>query len=119
MAGAGYLAMLRLDYRRAENVPALNSVDYASIADVNDPAGRYFIATRSFAQCVVLAAPEHVAAMLFSRELGKSEADALVQVTPHLGLCLTDGNRWTITRPLRFGWLSEAMYRAAKAPPSA
>ncbi len=119
MAGAGFLALLRLTYLRAENVPALNAVEYTSLADANDAEGQHYIATRSFAQCVVMAAPQHVAAMLFSRELGKSEADALAQVTPHMGPCLSQGHQMTITRPLLFGWLAETMYRASKAPPSA
>lgn len=119
MSGAGFLAMLRLTYLRAENVPTLHAIDYASLTDPNHPEGQHYIGTRSFAQCVVLAAPQQVAEMLFSRELGKSEADALVQVTPHLGPCLSQGREMTITRPLLFGWLAEAMYRASKVQPSA
>lgn len=100
-------------------MPALHAIDYAALTDVNDPEGQHYIRTRSFAQCAVMAAPQQVATMLFSRELGKSEADALVEVTPHLGPCLPEGHQMTITRPLLFGWLAETMYRASKAQPGA
>lgn len=119
MAGSGFIALLRLTYRRAENVPALGAINYASLADINTANGQYYIATRNFAQCVVTAAPQSVANMLFSRELGKSETDYLAEVTPHLGPCLDEGHKLTITRPLLFGWLAEALYRASQSQPAA
>lgn len=117
-AGSGYLAALRLTYRRAENVPALQSVDYAALTDPNDPEGQYFISTRTFAQCVVMAAPQTVAELLFSREISISEADSLAELTQHLGPCLAQGRQLTITRPLLFGWLAESLYRSSASQPA-
>jgi hypothetical protein len=119
MAGSGFLALLRLSYLRAENVPALHEVQYAALADITNHDGQYFVSTRSFAQCVVMAAPQKVATLLFSRELGKSEADAMTEVTPHLGPCLPEGQQISMGRTALFGWLAEAMYRSSKAQPAA
>lgn len=117
-SGASFLAMLRLDYRQADRVPALHSVDYMKLADVVAPEGRQYVATRSFAQCVVMAAPRETAALLFSRELSKSEDEAFASVSPHLGPCLAAGQEVKFSRTIIYGLLAEAMYRAAKAQPA-
>lgn len=115
--GSVYVALLRTEYRRADRLPALTPIDYSSLADKNTAIGAQFIATRDFAQCVVMAGPAQSAALIFSRELSKSENEAFAAVAPQLGPCLPAGQKFTMSRSSLFGLLAEALYRSSIAQP--
>lgn len=115
MMGSTFLAVLRLKYRDAERMPALTAVDYRALHDVTDAKGSHYIATREFAQCVVMAAPKETAELLFSRELSPAETAAVQKVAPYLGPCLPQGTELKFSRAMLFGFLAEAMYRSAEA----
>jgi hypothetical protein len=104
----------RSDGRRMRWVAPFTALGAPEVAAL-DPQGRSALAALDLAQCVYAAAPDKTRALLKTAPTYAPEQKAFRDLSPHLGPCLQDGARVTISLPLLRGSLAEAMYRAIYA----
>jgi hypothetical protein len=106
--------VLDADGPKGKLAPPFTGLTPATIAAL-DERGRSALRALDFADCIVGAAPDKVAAVLKSKPASSKEARAFQQIGPHLSPCLTQGAQMTLAKPQLRGFLAEAAYRAAYA----
>jgi hypothetical protein len=104
----------RRDGRRLRWAAPFSALDSSEVAAL-DEQGRTVLAALDFAQCVYVAAPDKVSALLQTAPTYGPEQKAFTTLSPDLGPCLQDGAQITFSLAQLRGFLAEAMYRAIYA----